>query len=197
MALKICLLVLACATVGLAQILGSVPGPELGPIYTLQTYMDTNRNLADRNTIMDRINVTESIQVAEPELHYEWENYDGWYNNPAHPEWGGAGKLHCAKKSLQINVKFGILLHIQFCGLHKNLTLLLLFVDFPLERKTPIVYEDGVYEIVAESRRGNVLMISNLTQHGLSGLGSARRTAFFTFFGMHKYIYYVANLIVI
>ena len=21
---------------------------------------------------------------------YEWESYDGWYNNPAHPEWGGA-----------------------------------------------------------------------------------------------------------
>ena len=61
-------------------------------------------------------------------------------------------------------------------------------VDFPLERKTPIVYEDGVYEIVAESRRGNVLVISNLTQHGLSGLGSARRTAFFTFFGMHNYV---------
>ena len=59
-------------------------------------------------------------------------------------------------------------------------------VDFPLERKTPVVYEDGVYEIVEESRRGNVLVISNLTQHGLSGLGSARRTAFFTFFGMHN-----------
>ena len=22
----------------------------------------------------------------------EWEGYDGWYNNPAHPEWGGAGE---------------------------------------------------------------------------------------------------------
>ena len=56
--------------------------------------------------------------------------------------------------------------------------------DFPLERKTPVVYEDGVYEIVAESRRGNVLVISNLTQHGISGLGSSQRTAFFIFFGM-------------
>ena len=27
---------------------------------------------------------------------YEYESYDGWYNNPAHPEWGGAGKpVHC------------------------------------------------------------------------------------------------------
>ena len=53
----------------------------------------------------------------------------------------------------------------------------------PLERKTPVVYPDGVYEIVAEQSRGNVLLISNITQHGLSGRGSARRTAFFTFFG--------------
>ena len=26
---------------------------------------------------------------AEP--GYEWEGYDGWFNNPAHPDWGGAG----------------------------------------------------------------------------------------------------------
>ena len=57
-------------------------------------------------------------------------------------------------------------------------------LDFPLERKTPVVYEDGVYEMIDERQRGNVLLISNLTQHGLSGLGSARRTAFFIFFGM-------------
>ena len=98
MALKICLLVLACATVGLAQILGNVPGPELGPTYTLQTYIDI-MNDPDRTTIMNRINLRGSIEVDDPELHYEWENYDGWYNNPAHPEWGGAGKLHCAKIS--------------------------------------------------------------------------------------------------
>jgi len=54
----------------------------------------------------------------------------------------------------------------------------------PLERKTPVAYPDGVYEIVREEDRGNVLLISNITQHGLSGLGSRRRTAFFTFFGM-------------
>ncbi len=96
MALKICLLLLACATVGLAQILGNVPGPELGPVYLLNTEILRNPELnrADRVRIMERINVTDSIQVGEPEVHYEWENYDGWYNNPAHPEWGGAGKLH-------------------------------------------------------------------------------------------------------
>lgn len=26
------------------------------------------------------------------QVNYEWEGYDGWYNNPAHPEWGGAGE---------------------------------------------------------------------------------------------------------
>ena len=26
------------------------------------------------------------------EGEYEYESYDGWYNNPAHPDWGGAGK---------------------------------------------------------------------------------------------------------
>ncbi len=56
----------------------------------------------------------------------------------------------------------------------------------PLERKTPVAYPDSVYEIVAEETRGNVLVISNITQHGLSGRGSARRTAFFTFFGEQK-----------
>ena len=61
-----------------------------------------------------------------------------------------------------------------------------------------MVYEDGVYEMVSERRRGNVLVISNLTQHGLSGLGSTQRTAFFTFFGayMHVATYYISlNLI--
>lgn len=28
----------------------------------------------------------------------EWEGYDGWYNNPAHPEWGGAGKSLAAAR---------------------------------------------------------------------------------------------------
>ena len=23
-------------------------------------------------------------------VDYEWVSYDGWYHNPAHPEWGGA-----------------------------------------------------------------------------------------------------------
>lgn len=44
-------------------------------------------------------------------------------------------------------------------------------------------YKDSVYEMIREEKRGNVLVISNLTQHGLSGLQSSKRTALFTFFG--------------
>lgn len=52
----------------------------------------------------------------------------------------------------------------------------------PLERKTPVAYPDGVYEI-AGGERGNVLLISNVSQNGLTGLFSTQRTALFTFFG--------------
>ena len=31
----------------------------------------------------------------EYQFYYEWEGYDGWYNNPSHPDWGGAGELLC------------------------------------------------------------------------------------------------------
>ncbi len=38
----------------------------------------------------------ESFAIGTPDdpyqVNYEWEGYDGWYNNPAHPEWGGAGE---------------------------------------------------------------------------------------------------------
>lgn len=87
MTTKICLLLLACATLGMAQILGSVPGPQLGPVYRLQSRIRDNLNEMDRLNISSRLNGL----FDGGELHYEWENYDGWYNNPAHPEWGGAG----------------------------------------------------------------------------------------------------------
>ena len=54
--------------------------------------------------------------------------------------------------------------------------------DMPMERKTPVAYPDGVYEI-AGGDRGNVILIANISQHGLTGFGSTRRTALFTFFG--------------
>ena len=53
----------------------------------------------------------------------------------------------------------------------------------PLERKTPVAYPDGVYEIVPDSARANALLVSNISQSGLSGKGSETRTALFTYFG--------------
>jgi len=37
-----------------------------------------------------RIFISEIFILFSPG-EYEYESYDGWYNNPAHPEWGGAG----------------------------------------------------------------------------------------------------------
>ena len=37
----------------------------------------------------EEILLEEYLEGEEP--GYEWEGYDGWYNNPAHPDWGGAG----------------------------------------------------------------------------------------------------------
>ena len=54
--------------------------------------------------------------------------------------------------------------------------------DMPLERKTPVAYPDGVYEIAGQDRP-NVLLIANVTQNGLTGFGSRERTALFIFFG--------------
>ena len=32
------------------------------------------------------------ITVLSGEEHVEYPPYDGWFNNLAHPDWGGAGK---------------------------------------------------------------------------------------------------------
>ena len=85
------LLLLICATLGMALISGNVPGPDLGPVYTLQKFIRRDVNLANRKDITDRLNLSETI-MSSNETHFDWEGYDGWYNNPAHPEWGGAGK---------------------------------------------------------------------------------------------------------
>ena len=56
------------------------------------------------------------------------------------------------------------------------------YADMPLERKTPVAYPDGVYEIAGQDRP-NVLLIANVTQNGLTGFASSERTALFIFFG--------------
>ena len=76
-ALQACLLV-ACAASALAQ---------LGPVYELtpDPLVDSDINEADQSKILRRLNFSEVE-------YYEWEGYDGWFNNQAHPEWGGSGK---------------------------------------------------------------------------------------------------------
>ena len=87
MAIKACLLVLAFAGAAMAN--QGYTGPLSEPLYTLQTYISVNPdNSADRRSVETRTNF-----VFNNETHYEWESYDGWYNNPSHPDWGGAGKL--------------------------------------------------------------------------------------------------------
>ena len=65
----------------------------------------------------------------------------------------------------------------------------------PMERKTPVAYPDGVYEI-AGGDRGNVILIANISQHGLTGLASTRRTALFTFFGKSVCVYCICFFVV-
>jgi hypothetical protein len=156
-ALQTCILVLAITVSSNAK-----KGTE-GPVYLLEDNIspaleETNVQYQERNRLSP-----ENPSLFSEEDNYEWESYDGWYNNPAHPEWGGYG---------------------EFC-LNDNLLWesLMCAADMPLERKTPIAYPDGVYEIIPEQARANALLVSNISQHGISGLGAKRRTAFFTFFG--------------
>ena len=59
----------------------------------------------------------------------------------------------------------------------------------PMERKAPPAYPDGVYEIAGEER-GNVLLIANMTQNGITGFGSTARTGLFIFFGTELKLQY-------
>ena len=95
---KACLLVLACASAAMAQgdtSLGkSYTGPLTEPLYTLNANLNETlmrNNTADRQNINDKIRFNESLSA---QIYFEWQGYDGWFNNPAHPDWGGAGKLH-------------------------------------------------------------------------------------------------------
>ena len=63
-------------------------GVNLGPTYTLQTTIQID-NYADRQANNFSRNPTTAFSSVK---YYEWESYDGWFNNPAHPEWGGAGE---------------------------------------------------------------------------------------------------------
>lgn len=80
--LQACLLLAASACV-----LAQSSGQNLGPTYNLNPDPPINiDNEMDQMAIYARFNNFSDVG------YYEWEGYDGWYNNPAHPEWGGAGK---------------------------------------------------------------------------------------------------------
>ena len=85
MAWKTCILLMAFTAVSLAQYL---PTPQ--PSYGGPNAVINVDNSAARNTIEAESGLPNAIYEEE---YYEWEGYDGWYNNPAHPEWGGAGEL--------------------------------------------------------------------------------------------------------
>jgi len=77
-------LLLAFATVSLAQF---APSPQ--PSYGGPNAVINIDNTASRRQIETDSGLPNAIHQEE---YYEWEGYDGWYNNPAHPEWGGAGE---------------------------------------------------------------------------------------------------------
>ena len=85
MAIKACLLVLAFASAAMAQ---GYDGPLSEPLYTLQNDIQVD-NQMDRDEINSRVDFNNSISS---QIYFEWQSYDGWFNNPAHPDWGGAGE---------------------------------------------------------------------------------------------------------
>ena len=76
------LLVIACAACTLAQ---------LGPVYTLQANIPGQPDNSEDQRAMN-LTGERPFTFFSDQQYYEWEGYDGWFNNPAHPEWGGAGK---------------------------------------------------------------------------------------------------------
>lgn len=76
--LQACLLVVACAACTMAQ---------LGTVYVLQPAAG---NDVSPNNTANQTQIRNDITISTVE-YFEWQGYDGWFNNPAHPEWGGAG----------------------------------------------------------------------------------------------------------
>ena len=85
MPLKACVFLLTCAAV--AHGFNGYTGPLSEPLYTLQTNIAVD-NAAD----VEQIAMPLVGNISTSNVYHEWEGYDGWYNNPAHPEWGGAGE---------------------------------------------------------------------------------------------------------
>lgn len=84
-AVKSIILLLSFVGVGMAYT--GYTGSLSEPVYTLENDINVSPN-----NDADRTSINNGIVFNANETHYEWENYDGWFNNPAHPDWGGAGE---------------------------------------------------------------------------------------------------------
>lgn len=81
-ALQICTVVLAIAACSLSE----------GPMYLLEDNISgrlTETNMAFQ--IANNLSANAPFDFSDEE-NFEWEPYDGWFNNPAHVNWGGYGK---------------------------------------------------------------------------------------------------------
>ena len=93
--MKECVLLLALAAIAAAQ------EQCADTRITFEDITDTAYpDLLERGLLRDARCSFHPEPDEEGERHYlfdyEWEGYDGWYNNPSHPDWGGAGQLlHC------------------------------------------------------------------------------------------------------
>lgn len=79
------------AAVSLAQFAPS-PQPSYGGPNANIRVDNAGDRLSIETQIFGRLNDPINNTISDVE-YYEWEGYDGWYNNPAHPEWGGAGEF--------------------------------------------------------------------------------------------------------
>ena len=85
--LRALLVLLACLVASSVQ--------QLGPVYTLQDSADLRNTINNRDSVVNRglDFSSDPLRYFDQVEYFEWESYDGWFNNPAHPEWGGAGEF--------------------------------------------------------------------------------------------------------
>lgn len=90
MARQVGILLLAFATIAAAQV--SCPNDPLISFDDIEQYSDmTERDLLRDARCSFHPEINEEGR-RDYLFYYEWEGYDGWYNNPSHPDWGGAGE---------------------------------------------------------------------------------------------------------
>lgn len=89
--MKACVLLLALAAIAAAQQLSCPDDSRISFDLTDPDYTAAERNLI-RNARCSFHPEPDEENNRHYLFDYEWEGYDGWYNNPSHPDWGGAGQ---------------------------------------------------------------------------------------------------------